>query len=95
MMLFEKYPNAPVAVTGDYNQKYGDPALLELQKDTALDTAYLVAADTTYPDQYGSIDHIMVNTDVLCADVYRMIDNGLLYMTSDHRPSFADLTVKK
>ena len=33
--------------------------------------------------------------DVLRADVYRMIDNGLLYMTSDHRPSFADLTVIK
>ena len=94
-MLLEKYPNAPVAVTGDYNQKYGDPALCELQKETTLDTAYLVAADTTYPDSYGSIDHIMVNTDVLRADAYRMIDNGLLYMTSDHRPSFADLTVKK
>ena len=92
-MLLEKYPNAPVAVTGDYNQKYGDPALRELQKDTTLDTAYLVAKDTTYPDQYGSIDHIMINTDVVRADLYRMIDNGLLYMTSDHRPSFADLTV--
>ena len=93
--LLEKYPNAPVAVTGDYNQKYGDPALCELQKDTALDTSYLVAEDTTYPDSYGSIDHIMINTDVLRPDVYRMIDNGLLYMTSDHRPSFVDLTVKK
>ena len=93
--LLDKYPNAPVAVTGDYNQKYGDPALCELQRDTTLETAYLVATDTTYPDSYGSIDHIMINTDVVCADLYRMIDNGLLYMTSDHRPSFVDLTVKK
>ena len=93
-MLMGKYPGAVVAVTGDYNQFYDTPALRELQKDTALDTAYLVAKDTTYPEQYGGIDHIMINTDTVEVDVYRMIDNGLLYMTSDHRPSFADLTVK-
>ena len=93
--LLAKYPGAPLAVTGDYNQLYDTPALRELQKDTTLDTAFLVAKDTTYPEHYGVIDHIMVNTDVVEANVYRMIENGLVYMTSDHRPCFVDLTVKK
>ncbi len=93
--LLAKYPNTPVAITGDYNQLYDTPSLHELQKDTALDTAYLVAKDTTYPDSYGVIDHIMINTDVVDADLYRMIENGLIYMTSDHRPCFVDLTVKQ
>ena len=92
--LLERYGNVPVAITGDYNQLYDTPSISELRKDTTLDTAYLVAKDTTYPDKYAGIDHIMVNTDVVNVDVYRMIDNGLIYMTSDHRPSFADLTVK-
>jgi hypothetical protein len=94
-LLIEKYPGAAVAVTGDYNQFYDSPALRELQKGTSLDTAYLVAKDTTYPEQYGGIDHIMINTDTVEANVYRMIDNGLIYMTSDHRPVFTDLAVKK
>lgn len=93
--LLEKYPNAPMAITGDYNQVYDTPSLHELQKDTTLDTAFLVAKDTTYPEHYGIIDHIMINTDVQTADVYRMIEDGLIYMTSDHRPCFVDLTVKK
>lgn len=93
--LLAKYPNAPIAITGDYNQRYDSPSLHELQKDTTLDTAYLVAKDTTYPEHYGVIDHIMVNTDVVDADTYRMIENGLIYMSSDHRPCFVDLTIKK
>lgn len=93
--LLEKYQNAPVAITGDYNQFYDTPSIAALRKDTTLDTAYLVAKDTTYPEQYAGIDHIMINTDVVEANIYRMIDNGLIYMTSDHRPSFVDLTVKK
>ncbi len=93
--LLEKYPNAPIAITGDYNQLYDTPSLHELQKDTTLDTAYLVAKDTTYPEHYGIIDHIMINTDVVDAEIYRMIEDGLIYMTSDHRPCFVDLTVKK
>lgn len=93
--LLAKYPNAPIAITGDYNQLYDTPSLHELQKDTTLDTAYLVAKDTSYPDSYGVIDHIMINTDVVDADTYRMIADGLIYMTSDHRPCFVDLTVKK
>ena len=93
--LMAKYPDAPCAVTGDYNQLYDTPSLRELQKDTTLDTAYLVAKDTTYPASYGVIDHIMIPTDMVDAEIYRMIDNGLLYVTSDHRPCFTDLTVKK
>lgn len=93
--LLAKYPNVPIAVTGDYNQRYDMPSVREFQNGTTLDTAYLVAKDTTYPQHYGTIDHIMINTDVLDADVYRMIDNGLLYMSSDHRPCFVDLRVKK
>ena len=93
--LLDKYGNPPVAITGDYNQFYDTPSIAELRKDTTLDTAYLVAKDTTYPEKYAGIDHIMVNTDVVEANTYRMIDNGLIYMTSDHRPSFVDLSVKK
>lgn len=93
--LLAKFPNAPVAITGDYNQRYGSSALQEIQKNTTLDSAYLVAKDTTYPHQYGVIDHIMINTDKLEAGVYRMIDNGLIYMSSDHRPCFVDLKVKR
>ena len=93
--LLEKYPNTPMAITGDYNQLYDTPSMQELKKNTTLDTAYLVAKDTTYPEHYGIIDHIMINTDVQTADTYRMIEDGLIYMTSDHRPCFVDLTVKK
>lgn len=91
--LLDKYGNVPVAICGDYNQHYDTPSIAELRKDTALDTAYLVAKDTTYPEKYAGIDHIMINTDAAEARVYRMIDNGLIYMTSDHRPSFVDLSV--
>ena len=93
--LLAKYPNTPIAITGDYNQVYDTPSLHELQKDTTLDTAYLVAKDTTYPEHYGIIDHIMITTDLVEADTYRMIEDGLIYMTSDHRPCFVDLTVKR
>ena len=93
--LMAKYPEAPCAVTGDYNQLYEWPALYNLRMDISLDTAYRIAKDTTYPEKFGSIDHIMVPTDKVEVDLYRMIDNGLLYVTSDHRPSLADLTVKK
>ena len=93
--LQEKYPNVPIAITGDYNQLYDTPSIGELRKNTSLDTAYLVAKDTTYPERYGVIDHIMITTDLVEADTYRMIEHGLIYMTSDHRPCFTDLTVKK
>ena len=93
--LLEKYPNTPVAITGDYNQYYNDEPYLWFQQDTTLNTAFIVAKDTTFPDAYGDIDHISINTDVLEADTYRMINNGLIYMTSDHCPCFADLSLKK
>ena len=93
--ILAKYPKIPIAVTGDYNQYYNKPALQALQRDTTLDTAYLVAKDSTYPEHYGVIDHIMINTDVVEAKVYRMVDNGLIYMSSDHRPCFVDLKVRQ
>ena len=93
--ILAKYPEIPVAVTGDYNQYYNKPALQAIQTGTTLDTAYLVAKDSTYPEHYGVIDHIMINTDVVEAKVYRMVDNGLIYMSSDHRPCFVDLKVRQ
>ena len=89
--VFSRFGPLPVAVTGDYNRCYGDPPLAPLVEGAGLTTAYLAAADTGYPQSYGDIDHIMINTELLQARLYRRIDNGLLYMSSDHRPCFADL----
>lgn len=89
--LFSRYGDLPVAVTGDFNLCYGDPALAPLLEGLGLTTAYLAASDTSYPESYGDIDHILIPPCRLWASVYRRIDTGLLYMSSDHRPCFADL----
>ena len=91
--LKEQYPTVPISVTGDYNTAYGSAVYNASVADTDLKTSFLATRDKSQAQ--ASIDHILVEDDDVTVFAYRVVDNGHIYKTSDHRPVFADIAYGK
>ncbi len=80
----EIHPNVPIFVTGDFNAAVGTQTFQTTFEDTGLVTAN---------DGSGAIDHVVYDPNLVALQEEMFIDNGLIYMTSDHRPFFADVAI--
>lgn len=86
----ERYPDKPIAVTGDYNASVGSDVFEAQIKDISMNTAFLL---TDNINMGGQIDHICVTYDIAEVVCFR----GFLYSgqaMSDHPYYFADIRKK-
>ena len=92
--LKAKYPNVPISITGDFNAEYGSDLFNRTVDGTDLKTGYMATADYGTAGR-ASIDHILIENDDVTVYGYRMLSEGNLYMSSDHKPVFVDVGIGK
>ena len=103
--LKELYPDIPIILTGDFNTELDtetyqrtiantDVRCAYVQTDDCKDLGDLTGTETSSTKD-NVIDHIMVSTDLLNVIACRKINGDYMELTSDHRPIFADLSLKK
>lgn len=90
--LKELYPDIPIILTGDFNTEEGTETYNTTIANTDIRTT---ASLTDNINEAAKIDHVMASTDLLEVIAYRKINDDYMVMTSDHRPIFADLSLKK
>ena len=91
--LKELYPDVPISITGDFNAALGSDLYNLTVAGTDLKIAYM--ATTDYGTSKAEIDHILIENDDVTVYNYRMVENGYIYMTSDHRPVVTDVSLQK
>jgi len=89
----ELYPDVPVSITGDFNAEYATDLFNLTVDGTDLKTGYMATSD--YGTGRATIDHVLIENDDVTVHNYRMINEGNLYMTSDHKPVFVDVSIGK
>ena len=89
--LKELYPDIPIILTGDFNTEKDTETYNRTIANTDIRTSYSVTDDV---NEIAEIDHIMVATDLLNVIAYRKVNGDYMALTSDHRPIFADLSLK-
>ena len=85
------YPNVPIFVTGDFNAAKTTITFQKTVANTDLVTSFDL---TTNRNTIASIDHILVPTDLASVLSYRVIVDQYIALSSDHRPAFADISLK-
>jgi len=103
--LKELYPNVPIILTGDFNTEFDTETYQRTVANTDVRCAYTQTDDCndlgdltgkeTPTGEDNVIDHIMVSTDLLNVIACRKVNDDYMRLTSDHRPMFADLSLKK
>ena len=81
-ILKEKYPNAPIFVTGDFNARSNTETFAATFEGTGFLTANSSAS---------AIDHVVYDPSLVTCLGAKFIENGLIHLTSDHRPFMADV----
>ncbi|MBO5937932.1 MAG: endonuclease/exonuclease/phosphatase family protein, partial [Clostridia bacterium] len=104
--LEAQYAGLPIFVMGDFNSKYTGGNFNATIKDTTLNSASKLVRDEAGNPAWGDhytdvslnhamyadpIDHILVPTDKAEALAYRFINEGLMGISSGHRPIMADV----
>jgi len=89
--LKELYPNVPIFVTGDFNAAKSTTSFQKTVANTDLVTSFDL---TSNRNTIASIDHILVPTDLAEVLAYRVIVDRYIVFSSDHRPVFADISLK-
>ncbi len=85
-LLREKYPTAPIFVTGDFNARSSS--------DTFTATVDGTGMITSNPNA-SAIDHVVYDPLLVEFLGSKSIENGLMHMTSDHRPFMADVVLRE
>lgn len=83
--LQEKYPDAPVFLTGDFNTRSSSNSFAATFEGTGLVTANMSAT---------AIDHVVYDPSLVECLGSICIENGWIPLTSDHRPVIADVVRK-
>ncbi len=85
------YENVPIFLTGDFNTTYHTDVYNRGIKDTAIVSSALL---TENKNQTARIDHVFTDTSLTEVLSYRVIDDRYTKLSSDHRPVFADISLK-
>lgn len=92
--LEAQYPNVPIFITGDFNEKVGSTNLATMTSGT---TAKIEGDLTTNcePSRSG-IDHVFMTQGDATVKQFRMVDNcTALRVSSDHAPVYMDAVLNK
>jgi len=92
--LKELYPDIPISITGDFNAEFASELFNLTVDGTDLKTGYMATADYGTEGR-AAIDHVLIEDDDVTVYAYRMLNEGNLYMTSDHKPVFVDVAIGK
>lgn len=89
LRLRDEY-GVPIFITGDFNTSYGSNTYEMIVNRTDLMTSQRIVENSGTSG--ASIDHVFVQQSLMNVEAYRVINNGYISKTSDHRPVFADLS---
>lgn len=85
------YPNVPIFVTGDFNAAKTTVTFQKTVANTDLTPSFDLTSNKT---TISSIDHVLVPSNQVEVLAYRVITDHYIQLTSDHRPTFADISLK-
>ncbi len=92
-MLEQKYPNAVISVTGDYNQGYDSEMLTTMIAGTNLANSPTLTNNHEFTKL--QIDHIFLTKNRATVKQWREVDNYVIRKASDHKSVFADILLEK
>ena len=106
----EKYPDAAIAVTGDYNTCLDSPVHEKMTEGLNMKSAVTVAPEnmrdyntlswhtldlTAFEtDRNEQLDHIMVTTDTVEVIRHKIVHDGLIASATDHYPVLIDIRLR-
>ncbi len=91
-MLEERYPNIPIAMTGDFNQPLTSSMITAALDQTSLTHSMNLTVNFEIA---STIDHIFVTPDHVTVEQMRVVDNKFLRKSSDHYATYSDFKYKQ
>lgn len=92
-LLEQKYPDVPIAMTGDYNQRITWDMIPRMLSGTSL--INVETQTENFELSASTIDHIFVTKDLVTVEQLRVTDNKILWKSTDHMAIYTDLKLKK
>ena len=79
-------------VTGDFNTSYKSQTFNTTTKGTDWDSSHAMTSNKG--KVVSTLDYILADKGLVNVEGYRMLKNGHIYMSSDHYPVIADVSIK-